>query len=333
MQAKAVVTVAPRQIELQTVRVPDPADDDVVLRVTQSWISPGTEGSFIRGERVDGETPRSPNDPRPFPLITGYQKIGVVEWVGSQVTQFKAGDTVFATVSKVSDLHFATGGHISPAVTHHSQVYALPSNASVPPEAYSGMVLTQVGYNCGARPSLQTDDAVLVLGDGLVGHWSAQTLAHRGARVMLVGRHDSRLKRFVTRAQDRAINANGEDVLAAERAWAPQGLQALIDTVGSVDALERFIPLMRHNGHIVSAGFHGARGHMDLQHLRFGELTLHSPSGWRPDRMHATRDLIASGALQTTPLVTHQYPVDQAVQAFAHILNRDADALGIVLNW
>ena len=332
MQAKAVVTIAPRQVEVQNVSVPEPTPEDVVIRVTQSWISPGTEGSFIRGERIDGETPRDPNDPRPFPLITGYQKVGVVEWVGDS-TPHKVGDSVFATVSKANGMHFAAGGHVSPAVTHYSQVYALPMNDALDPKIFSGLVLTQVGYNCGARPTLQADDAVVVIGDGLVGHWSAQTLVHRGARVMLVGRHELRLQRFATRPQDRRLNAKSDEVVAAAQAWAPEGIQAVIDTVGSVADLESFIPLMKHNGHLVSAGFHGTRGQMDLQHLRFGELTLHNPSGWRTDRMLTTRDMIASGALQTESLITHRYSVDQAAEAFAHILNRDADALGIVLNW
>ena len=333
MQAKAVVTLAPRQIEVQTISVPEPTPEDVVIRVTHSWISPGTEGSFIRGERINGETPRAPNDPRPFPLITGYQKVGVVEWIGAAVKQFSLGETVFATVSKVNGMHFATGGHVSPAVTHSSQVYALPGNNAAPPVAYSGLVLAQVGYNCGARPTIHTDDAAVVIGDGLVAHWAAQTLVHRGASVMMLGRHDTRLMRFRMRSQDRRVNTHSEDALTVARTWAPEGVQAMIDTVGSVADLEGFIPLMKHNGHMVSAGFHGTRGHMDLQHLRFGELTLHSPSGWDIDRMTATRDLIASGALQTEPLITHHYPVDQAVEAFAHILNRDADALGIILTW
>src|SRR5436853_88935 len=82
----------------------------------------------------------------------------------------------------VSGCFFPTGGHVSPAVAHRSQVWKLPG--SVEPLAAAGLVLTQVGYNCGMRPALQPGDAVVVLGDGLVGHWSAQTLQHRGARVL-----------------------------------------------------------------------------------------------------------------------------------------------------
>lgn len=339
MQAQAAVTVAPRQVELQTVQVPEPTETDVVLRVTHSWISPGTEGSFIRGERVNGETPRLDDDPYPFPMATGYQKVGVVEWVGDAVTNVKVGEVAFATVSKIDGVHGNFGGHVSPAVTPQGQVYALSQNPSfeINPVAFSGLVLTQVGYNCGVRPALQPGErrsnAAVVIGDGLVGHWSAQTLVARGARVMLVGRHDSRLKRFAAHERDQIVNSAQQDVLAALRDWAPEGVQVVVDTVGSVESLERLIPAMRHDGQLVSAGFHGTRGHMDLQHLRFGELTLHNPSGWATDRMNTTRDWIANGVLQTESLITHRFPIAQVADAFALILNRDADALGIVLDW
>ena len=336
MQAQAVVTVAPRQVELQTVQVPEPTDDDVVLRVTHSWISPGTEGSFIRGERVNGETPRLDNDPYPFPMATGYQKVGVVEWVGKNVKHVEVGETAFATMSKIEGVHGGFGGHVSPAVTPGSQVYAL-SQGFKNHVAFSGLVLTQVGYNCGARPTVTAGDAAVVIGDGLVGHWSAQTLVARGARVMLVGRHESRLQKFAARPEDARVDSTQQDVLAAVREWAhqqaPEKIQVVVDTVGSVESLDMLIPVMRHNGHLVSAGFHGPRGHMDLQHLRFGELTLHNPSGWAVDRMNTTRDWIASGALQTEPLITNRFPVAKAAEAFGLILNRDQDALGIVLDW
>jgi len=339
MQAQAAVTVAPRRVELQTVQVPEPTENDVVLRVTHSWISPGTEGSFIRGERVNGETPRLDENPYPFPMATGYQKVGVVEWVGDAVTNVKVGEVAFATVSKIEGVHGNFGGHVSPAVTPHGQVYALSQHPSleINPVAFSGLVLTQVGYNCGVRPALQAGErgsnAAVVIGDGLVGHWSAQTLVARGARVMLVGRHDSRLQRFAARERDQIVNSKQLDVLAAVREWAPEGVQVVVDTVGSVESLEMLIPAMRHDGQLVSAGFHGTRGHMDLQHLRFGELTLHNPSGWATDRMNTTRDWIASGVLQTESLITHRFPIAQVADAFALILNRNPDALGIVLDW
>ncbi len=104
MRAHAVVAVAPGRVEYRTVTVPDPTPEDVVVRVQHSWISPGTERSMVLGERLGGETPRGAGDPLPFPHVPGYQKVGIVEWVGAAVYNVQVGETVFASVSKVDGM-------------------------------------------------------------------------------------------------------------------------------------------------------------------------------------------------------------------------------------
>ena len=331
MQAQAVVAVEPGRVELRTVSAPEPGPDDVVVRVRHSWISPGTERSMVLGERIDGETAWSAADPLPFPHVPGYQKVGVVEWVGRDVAGIQPGQTVFVTVSKVDGMFYPSGGHVSPAVTHHSQVWSVPEQ--VAPVALSGMVLTQVGYNCAMRPAIAIGDAVVVVGDGLIGHWAAQTLAYRGARIMLVGRHDARLAFFRPDVHDRVVNSTREDPVVAAREWAPEGLQAVVDTVGSAPSLLSFVPLMRRDGHFVSAGFHGTRGMIDIQRLRARELSLHTPSGWTSARMDAARELIAQNVLQTERLITHHFPVARADEAFNMVLGRREPFLGVILDW
>ncbi|HZG68557.1 MAG TPA: hypothetical protein VEZ12_17570 [Herpetosiphonaceae bacterium] len=107
----------------------------------------------------------------------------------------------------------------------------------------------------------------------------------------------------------------------------------MIDTVGSVLSIEAFLPVIRHDGHVVSAGFHGTRGLIDIQHLRFRELCLHAPSGWTRPRMDAARNLIARRLLQTERLITHHFPVTRAAEAFDLVLGRRQPFLGVILDW
>lgn len=331
MQAQAAVAVEVGRVAFQTVSVPDPGPDDVVVRVTHSWISNGTEGSFVRGERIAGDTPRAESDPLPFPHVPGYQKVGIVEQAGEAVTELRPGDVVFATVSRVDGMFYPAGGHVSPAVTHRSQVWKLPPG--VAPEAVSGLVLTQVGYNVGMRPAVSEGDAAIVIGDGMVGHWAAQTLRHRGARVLLLGRHDERLALFAAGDGDRIVNGAQEDALAAARGWASEGVQVVADTVGSIPTIEALYPVLRRGGHISSAGFYGSHGQIDIQKMRDRELTLHAPAGWTRPRMDATLDLLARGILTTQHLITHRLPAREAGAAFDLILSRREPVLGVVLDW
>jgi 2-desacetyl-2-hydroxyethyl bacteriochlorophyllide A dehydrogenase len=332
MKAKAVVAVKPWHVEFRDVDVPSPGDEDVVVHVTHSWISNGTEGSFIRAERIAGDTPRAKTDPLPFPQVPGYQKVGIVEWTGSAVKNARVGDAVFASISNVNGMFYDGGGHVSPAVTHASQVWKLPEGLE--PVAASGLVLTQVGYNVGMRPRLEKGDRAVVIGDGQVGHWAAQTLQHRGARVLMLGRHDDRLGLLRPGPEDRVVNtAANPNWMDQVRAWAPEGLQAVADTVGSIRTLEQLIPIMRHEGGISSAGFYGHEGRIDIQLLRNGELTLYAPSGWSKPRMDATLELLSQGALSTLHLISHRIPVEEASRAYDMILLRTEPVLGVVLDW
>jgi 3-hydroxyethyl bacteriochlorophyllide a dehydrogenase len=331
MQAQAVVFTDRGQVEFQEVTVPEPGPREVVVRVRHSWISNGTEGSFLRGERIAGDTPYRPGDPWPFPQVAGYQKVGTVEWVGPEVSDLSVGEWVFATVSRVEGMFFPFGGHVSPAVTDRSQIWKLPPGLS--PLAASGLVLTQVGYNCGTRPPVTPGEAAVVIGDGLVGHWTAQTLYWRGARVILVGKHEDRLARFPEGERRHRVNIRRTDWAKAVQALAPEGVAIVVDTVGSVPAVEACYPLLRHNGHIVSAGFYGTAGQIDIQPMRARELTLYTPAGWARNRMDATLGLIASGHLQTEPLITHHFPASQAAAAWRLILERTEPVLGVILDW
>lgn len=332
LTGNAVVFTDREKVEFQEVELPDPGPDDVVVRTRYSWISNGTEGSYLRGERIKGDTPWREGDPWPFPIVAGYQKTGIVEWVGSNVEEITVGETVFATVSYVGEQFFEKmGGHVSPAVTPQSQIWKLPEELS--PVAASCIVLAQVGYNCGTRPPVSEGDVAVVIGDGLVGHWSAQTLYSRGATVILAGKHDYRLERFPADGRRHRCNITTQELQDIARTIAPGGVSIVVDTVGSVPAIEACYPFMRHNSHIVSAGFHGTKGLIDIQPMRALEATLYAPSGWTRERMDATLEMLADGRLNSESLITHRFPAREAARAWELILKRPEPVLGVILEW
>ena len=331
IKAKAVVADQKGSVHLRDVRAPAPTDDDVVVRVTHSWISNGTEGSFVRGERIQGDTAWRPGDPSPFPLVPGYQKCGIVESVGKNVSHTKVGDRVFASVSYVSDMFYEAGGHVSPAVTPGSQIWVLPDNVSE--VAASSLVLLQVGYNCGIRPTIAEGDFAVVFGDGMVGHWAAQTLSARGAHIALVGRHDERLNKYRLKEGDILINEKRDSTLEKVQEWAGANVQAVVDTVGSIPAFEALFPVMKGNSHFVSAGFYGENDKISIQPMRAFEMTMHTPAGWSDERMNDSLRWLSEGKLETEHLITHRFPAARANEAFELILSRREPVLGVVLDW
>jgi len=309
------------------VELPEPGPEDVVIDLEYSWISNGTESSFLYGERISGEQVTRPGDVLPFPQVAGYQKVGIVRSVGEKVKGLAIGDRVFASISKVNGMKFDSGGHINPSVTDASQVWKLPDGCD--PLAYSGMVLTQVGYNCGIRPAVEPGDVAVVIGDGMVGQWAAQTLAHRGADVTVLGRHDDRLALLPSHIRSYNLKRHSLSDWIGDRG----DIAVVVDSIGAMGTFRELKPAMRLNSHLVSAGFLGAEGMVDIQELRPQEITLHSPSGWTTARMDATLAGIRDGWLSTTPLISHRFPAEKAAEAWQLIMDKTEPFLGIVLEW
>lgn len=334
MRAHAVVFTGPNRVSFQAIDCPEPGPRDVVVDVHHSWISNGTEGSFLRGERVSGDEAWRPGDPMPFPMVAGYQKVGRVWRVGEAVNDLAPGDWVFASMSKVCgmfDNRFA--GHVSPSVCERGAVLKLPPGRD--PLAYSGLVLTQVGYNCGMRPAVAAGEIAVVIGDGLVGQWAAQTLAQRGARVVLVGRHEDRLARF--RRYGHTVPGGNDFGFAAVQALVGGPVQVVVETVGQAAALHTYRPAMARGGQMVIAGFYRPSGEVNLQTslqaFRNHELSFHLVSGATAARLEGTLQWIAAGKLNTLDLLTHRFPVERAAEAWALIESKREPVLGVVLDW
>lgn len=334
MKSHAVVFTGPNQVSYHEIESPEPGPEDLVIELHHSWISNGTEGSFLRGERISGDVAWQPGDPSPFPMVAGYQKVGRVLTVGSAVPGFAPGDWVFASMSSVCgmfDNQFA--GHVSPSVCHYQAVQPLPTGAD--PRAFAGLVLTQVGYNCGTRPSIENGQTAVVIGDGLVGQWAGQTLAQRGAQVVMIGRHDARLARF--RKHGRTLLGGADHGVAAVKALGLGPVQVLVETVGSVAVLETYLPEMMRGGHMVIAGFYAPAGDVNfqqsLQAFRHREISFHLASGATRARMEETLRWVADGRLDTLGCLTHHFPVEDAAAAWKLIATKQEPVLGVMLDW
>lgn len=334
MKSTAVVFTARNRVEYRDIESPEPGPEDVVVELHHSWISNGTEGSFLRGERIAGDTAWRPGDPEPFPMVAGYQKVGRVLSVGGAVQRFAPGDWVFATASRVCgmfDNKFA--GHVSPAVCDQRALMPLPPGLD--PVAYSGLVLAQVGFNCGTRPGVQPGQLAVVVGDGLVGQWAGQTLAGLGARVVMIGRHADRLGRFA--AHGLTLAAGTDSGVAAVQALGLGPVQAVIETAGSMSALSGYLPLMARNGHMVIAGFYPKAAEVNLllalQQFRNYEISFDLVSGWTQPRLDDTMRWVAEGRLDTLGLISHRFPVERAAEAWALIESKCEPVLGVVLDW
>ncbi|MEQ9676075.1 MAG: alcohol dehydrogenase catalytic domain-containing protein, partial [Roseovarius indicus] len=87
METRAVLLNGPEDLQLDTLALKAPGADDLIVEISHSGISTGTEKLFW-----SGKMPPFPG--MGYPLVPGYESAGEVIEAGAN-TGFKVGDTVF----------------------------------------------------------------------------------------------------------------------------------------------------------------------------------------------------------------------------------------------
>ena len=325
MKITAAVVTAPFRAHIAEVEAEEPGPEDVVIRNRHSFVSNGTERHTHLGE--------FPAKPVPFPFAIGYQCAGIVEHTGSRVSGTKVGDKVFTRRNKIKGTGNPIGGsHARRIITSSSDVIVLPEGLETADAC--ALVVAQVGYNAASRLSFSEPSNVVVIGDGLIGQFTAQALEFMGHRVLMAGRHDLRLE--IARAcipGIHTINAiKGNIREAAERLFNGR-VDGAADCVGNAETIAESYGLVRTLGQVAVVGYRPGDRSADIHAAQAKELTIHFPAGVRLERMVATIELLVIGKLQVRPLVTHRFGYRDFPEACRLLGSREKNFLGILIDW
>lgn len=329
MKTHALVFTAKNEVEVQEIQLPKLHDNEVLIDVHYSFVSPGTERWVLTGEFFYGQTCQSYS----FPLVPGYQKTGVVIETGTSVKNFKKGDRVFATFNRFESPFCWWGGHSAMSVSREDNVYALPGEVDL--KAASALTIMQVGFNGGSRPPVKPGDTALVIGDGLIGQFVAQTLRSRGAYVVIAGKGDKqRLEIAKKHSCDEVVDTDEtclENYLA-ERF--PGGVNIAAEAIGIHDITRNAYKYIAYDGHFVLNGFYPHENNVDLNPYSLKEITVYNPASIIPARVLQTIRAAACGKIDSTGLITHTINGMQGDKAFKDlVLNKREFSLGVVFDW
>lgn len=187
------------------------------------------------------------------------------------------------------------------------------------------------GYHGVASAGLTVGDSVAVLGLGPVGLCALQAARTAGARTVIgVDTVPERL------AMGRsfgavALHLSDDDVKGSVRAaTSGRGVDVVIDAVGDPSALALALSLARPGGTISALGVYAERCdvHMGLAWIK--GLTIRTGVANVIAHVDRVIDLLADGALDPAPLITHRMSLDEAPEAYAIFDRREA--LKIVLS-
>jgi threonine dehydrogenase-like Zn-dependent dehydrogenase len=210
----------------------------------------------------------------------------------------------------------------------------LPVPADLDPVEVAGLVLTQVGYNGGSRPPVEQGWHVVVIGDGLVGQWAAQTFRARGARVLLAGHHPRRLEIAAAVSADAVVDTRQRPLAEAVAEHFAGRVDCVDESVGLMANVELAASVLRPDGHLVLNGYHPEGEHLlNVQLLHDREITCWGMAGWTRARLETTLGWVQQERLRVRPLVTHEFEGREADRAYRLMWDRTEDFLGILLRW
>jgi 2-desacetyl-2-hydroxyethyl bacteriochlorophyllide A dehydrogenase len=335
---KAVVLAGVGDLRLETVPDPELRDPgDALVRVTRTGLCGADLFPF------HGHTPGFEDG-----TILGHEFVGVVEEVGADVRGLRVGERVVSTSTiSCGDCAHCRAGRPSQclgrALFGYSGVYqrldggqaelvrvpfaerslfVLPDGVSDDAAVFVADMLP-TGYNAVKRADMEQGDLAVVLGSGTVGLMAIIFATRVARRVIAVDGIPARRK--LAEGFGAEAVAPEDAAAAVEEASGGIGADAVIEAAGAPAALTAAMQLVRGLGTVSVVGAHFEPDFPLNNGLMFErEMTLRVTWGHPFKDRERILAMIADGAIDPLPAVTHRFPLAEAQEAYRVFDAREA---------
>jgi L-iditol 2-dehydrogenase len=327
---KAVMKVARGvgHVELRDIPEPEPLPGQVKIAVRAAGIC-GTDLHIYKDEF------------RSFPpVVLGHEVAGEVVAVGDGVASVVPGqrvttETYFSTcgvcaycrtghnnlcLNRRSIGSAVNGGFTNYVIVPAKNVHSLPESVDFRAGALTEP-LACVVHGVLTTPTVSPGDVAVIAGPGAIGLLTLQVVKAAGARAVVLGtRVDAhRLELARSLGADYVLDVEAADAEALIRDITPEGLGAdvVYECSGAGPAAAQLLTLARRRGRYVQIGLFGKPVAWDLDQVCFRELTVTGSNASVPSAWDRALALLASGQVDTRPLISNVYPVTEWESAFA----------------
>ena len=301
---------------------------DAVVKITKTTIC-GTDLHILKGdvpEVTDGR-------------ILGHEGIGIIEEVGTAVTNFKKGDNVL--ISCISSCgkceyckkgmysHCDKGGWILGHLIDGTQaeyvrtpfadnsLYHIPANVNEEAVVMLSDILP-TGFECGVlNGQVKPGDTVAIIGAGPIGMAALLTAQfYSPASIIMIDIDDSRLEVSKTFGATDTINNKNEDAIAKIFSLTEnKGVDVAIEAVGVPASFELCQSIVAPGGHIANIGVHGTSAPLHLETLWSKNITITTrlvDTVTTPMLMKT----VTSKKIDATKLITHHFKLKNILEAY-----------------
>lgn len=284
--------------------------------------------------------------PRAVPGITvGHEMVGVVEETGSGVSSVKAGDRVAVNVETFcGECFFCRHGYVNNCtdpdggwalgcridggqaeyvrVPHaDTGLCRIPDTVSDEQALFAGDILA-TGFWAARIAEISARDTVLVIGAGPTGICALQcAMLHNPGRLVVCERDPER-REFVRRLYPDVLVTGPEECRDLVMSTAAHGgADAVMELAGSADSFRLAWECARPNAVVTVAALYDSPQLLPLPDMYGKNLTFKTGGVDGCDCAEILK-LVEAGRIDTTPLITHRFPLKEIDKAYHLFENR-----------
>ena len=343
MLVKALVLKEYNRFVCEEMPVPEIAADEVLIRVKACGIC----GSDVHG--MDGSTGR-----RIPPIVMGHEASGVIEKIGSGVSDWSIGERVTfdSTVVTRPDFYSQKGifnlsdyrkvlGVSCPEYRQHgafaefvavpqSVLYRLPDGLSFEQAAMTEPV--SVAFHAVNLLPSEINDSAIVVGCGMIGLFVVQALRIKGCgKIIAIDLDASRLDMAVRFGADHALKSDDPEIIEKVRALTNgRGADLAVEVVGISPTVNLAINAVRKGGKIALVGNLSPKIELPLQAVVTRQLTIYgscASAGEYP----ACLDMIASGRVRVDEMMSAVVPLSEAAGWFERLHRGEPGLMKVIV--
>jgi len=288
-----------------------------------------------------------------YPFTVGHECAGVVAEVGKGVKRLKAGDRVAIepamschecdqcragrehTCRKLRFLGCpgqAEGCLSEYIVMPQECCFPIPESMSLAEAALSEPL--SIGVYAVKLAGAVKGARIAILGTGPIGLSVLLAACHqRAGAVYATDKIDARLAVARTLGAVWTGNPSAGDVVAGIAAREPLGLDMVFECCGEQDAVDQALRLVRPGGKVMMIGIPRVDAiafSMDLMRRR--EICVQNVRR-QVHCVQAALDMIASRAVNASPMITHRFPFERTVEAFDLVAGYRDGVVKAMIEW
>ena len=293
--------------------------------------------------------------PRAVPGITvGHEMVGIVEAVGADVQGIKPGDRVTVNVETFcGECFFCQHGYVNNCTSPHGGwalgcridggqteyvrvplatqgLTRIPDSVTDEQALFVGDVLA-TGFWAARISEITNDDTVLIIGAGPTGICTLLCVMLKQPKRIIVCEPSEQRRAFVKQHYPNVLLTTPEQCAEFVKAHSDHGgADRVLEVAGSNDTFQLAWQCARPNAIVTIVALYNEAQLLPLPNM-YGKNLTFKTGGVDGCDCEEVLNLIAQGKIDTTPLITHRFPLSRIDEAYRLFENKEDGVIKIAI--